>query len=223
MEKGIIYCATSPSNKKYYGYSSLELEERKTKHKYSFLKGRKCSFYFAIKKYGWENISWKIIEEHICSSKKELHNLLCEREIYWINKDKTYIKEYGYNMTKGGDGGLGVILSEETKKNMSISKMGNTNNNGKKREKGRTTYRKGKHLEDEMIKKYGEIEGKKKAEEWIKKMKDAKKGKKLSDSHILNIKTNSKKGIPRSEETKNKIKEAWKRGDYNNRKTILKK
>jgi bisphosphoglycerate-dependent phosphoglycerate mutase len=56
MVNGIIYCAISPSNKKYYDYSSLKFEERKTKHRYSFLKGRKCSFYSAIQKYGWENI-----------------------------------------------------------------------------------------------------------------------------------------------------------------------
>jgi DNA invertase Pin-like site-specific DNA recombinase len=31
--KGIIYCVTSPSKKKYYGYSSLSLEDRKTKHR----------------------------------------------------------------------------------------------------------------------------------------------------------------------------------------------
>jgi len=125
--KGIIYCATSPSGKKYYGYSSLGFEERKIKHRYSFLKGRKCSFYSAIKKYGWEKILWELIEEHIADNKIELHKILCERETYWIDKDKTNLSEYGYNMTKGGDGGLGMILSEKAKKNISISKIGNTN------------------------------------------------------------------------------------------------
>lgn len=155
MVNGIIYCAISPSNKKYYGYSSLGFEERKTKHKYSFLKGRKCSFYFAIQKYGWENFKWELIETHSAEDKPKLHNILCERETYWINRDNTCNQEFGYNMTKGGDGGLGVILSDEARKNIALAKIGNTNNNGKRRAKGRTTYRKGTSLKDEMILKYG--------------------------------------------------------------------
>lgn len=175
--KGIIYCATSPSKKKYYGYTSLGLEDRRIKHKYSFLKGRNCSFYFALKKYGFESFLWESIEEYDLEDKKELHKILCEREIYWIEKDKTYLKEYGYNMTRGGDGGLGIILSKEARRNLSISKIGNTNNNGKRRAKGRTTYRKGTSLKDEMIKKYGEEEGIKRHTTWIQNMSKAKMGK----------------------------------------------
>lgn len=217
MIQGIIYCATSPSGKKYYGYSSLGFEERKIKHKYSFSKGRNCSFYSAIKKYGWDNISWNIVEKHIANDKKELHKILCERETYWINKDKTNLPEYGYNMTKGGDGGLGVILSEEAKKNISLSKIGNTNNNGKRRAKGRTTYRKGLSHKDELIKKYGEEEGIKRAQNWVQRMAEAKKEKSLSESHKLNI-GKSRKGHEVTQETRDKIHQAWERGAFKNRK-----
>jgi hypothetical protein len=43
-------------------------------------------------------------------SKEELKNLLDKREIYWIEKDKTFIFEnnFGYNMTKGGKSSLGT-------------------------------------------------------------------------------------------------------------------
>ena len=50
--------------------------------------------YMAMKKYGRENFSFKIIEE--CSE-----NELKEKEIYWISYYDSYNK--GYNATKGGD------------------------------------------------------------------------------------------------------------------------
>lgn len=174
MVNGIIYCAISPSNKKYYGYSSLNLEIRKQRHKYKFLKNKISRFYTAIKKYGWDNFKWDIIENHIAENKKELKDILCEREKYWIAKDKTTSKEFGYNMTDGGDGTLGFTMSEkqrlEISKNMALVMIGNTNNNGKRRAKGRTTYRKGSSLRDEMIRKYGEEEGVKRHKIWLQNM-----------------------------------------------------
>jgi hypothetical protein len=41
MFTGIIYCAISPSNKKYYGFSLKTLEERKQKHFLNMLAGSK--------------------------------------------------------------------------------------------------------------------------------------------------------------------------------------
>lgn len=190
--KGIIYCATSPSSKRYYGYSSLTLEERKINHLERVKRGNKCRFFTAIRKYGEENFIWEIIEEHFAENKKDLHEILSLREKFWIQKEKTYLREYGYNMTLGGDGRLGSEMSEETKKNL-ISKL-----------TGRTTERKGKTLKEEMIFKYGEEDGIKRYEIWIQKMRDAKLNKKLSETHKENISKNSRRF--QSEETRNKIK-----------------
>lgn len=156
MLEGIIYCAISPSTKKYYGYT-LNLSGRKRRYIKALKKGDKTRFYDALRKYGIENFSWNIIEYHYRENKQDIHNILCEREIYWIEKDKTYLPEFGYNMTHGGDGRLGSIMSEETKVNL-IKKL-----------TGRTTERKGKSLKQEMVEKYNE-NGLEKYNKWIEKL-----------------------------------------------------
>lgn len=57
--------------------------------------------YKAMKKYGINNFCYEIIE------KVDDNSILCEREIYWINKLRTYVgfkNCAGYNATLGGDG-----------------------------------------------------------------------------------------------------------------------
>lgn len=111
--KGVIYCAISPSNKKYYGYT-INLEQRKKWHyEHAFFKNSEKYFSKALRKHGFDNFTWYIIEEHERDTKIELHAILCEREIYWILKDKTYLPEFGYNMTRGGDGVLGYKFTKE--------------------------------------------------------------------------------------------------------------
>lgn len=67
----------------------------------------------AIKKYGRIHFTLDILDK--CTSESELN----QKEIYWIEKLNT-VKE-GYNLTLGGDGGL---LSEETKKKISVARLG---------------------------------------------------------------------------------------------------
>jgi len=50
MFNRIIYCATSPSNKKYYGMTSKSLEERKAKHISNMMSGSSLLFYNALRK-----------------------------------------------------------------------------------------------------------------------------------------------------------------------------
>ncbi len=80
--------------------------------------GSKRKFYNAIKKYGWENFIYGIIEE--CDS-----NTLLQREMYYIKKYGTF--KCGYNSTLGGDGKSGWKHTEETKGKIAKS------NTGKKR------------------------------------------------------------------------------------------
>lgn len=54
-------------------------------------------FYNACKKYGFNNFSFEVLE---FTEKDKLN----EKEIYYIEQYKTNITEFGYNMTKGGDG-----------------------------------------------------------------------------------------------------------------------
>lgn len=75
----------------------------------------------AIKKYGWRNIKHEIIAERLTK------NEACSLEIKLIEVLNTTNKLYGYNITGGGQGTTGRLLSEESKRLISIK------NTGKKR------------------------------------------------------------------------------------------
>jgi group I intron endonuclease len=97
--KGVIYCIVClKTNKKYIGQTRQEFEKRLYQHEIDSRR-RKNYFYNSIRKYGWENFIWGIIEE--CEV-----NLLNEREKYWIQYYKTHIYEYGYNTELGGTDGV---------------------------------------------------------------------------------------------------------------------
>jgi len=54
--------------------------------------------YNAIQKYGWENVEHILLEEGLTAE------MAAEREKYYIALYKTNEKEYGYNLTYGGEG-----------------------------------------------------------------------------------------------------------------------
>lgn len=102
--KYFIYCATSPSNKKYIGITK-DFDLRKINHHYRSKFG-KTKFVDAIKKHGFENIKWEILFEvnswlEACTLEQEL-----------ILKYNTI--NNGYNMTEGGEGIQGYKHSQET-------------------------------------------------------------------------------------------------------------
>lgn len=96
---GLIYMATNTVNgKSYIGLTMGTLENRKKGHIKSLSdKNINTKFKKALKKYGVDNFIWNVLEDSI-------NNLdeLFAREIYYIDKYKTFYK--GYNMTLGGDG-----------------------------------------------------------------------------------------------------------------------
>ena len=76
-------------------------------------------FYNAIKKYGWDNFSHKILFIIECETKEELVFWLDEWEKYYIEKYDSFYN--GYNSTAGGGNG---IRSEETKRKLSEALKG---------------------------------------------------------------------------------------------------
>jgi len=110
-----LYCHTTPSGKRYVGITSLKPSKR-----WRYGSGYKDSpyFYKAIKKYGWENIKHDIIFTDL--SKSEAIRL----EIEYIAKYKTRDKRFGYNMTGGGEGHLGVPMTEEHKEKLRLLMTG---------------------------------------------------------------------------------------------------
>jgi len=115
LKLGIIYCAKFPNGKKYYGKTKNSLESRIKKHYRD--SNDNLLFHKALIKYN-DSILWSVIEQ-------TTYENLNEREIYWIEQDKTYLRKNGYNLTKGGDGGdtfSNKKHSEKTKQKMSNSR-----------------------------------------------------------------------------------------------------
>jgi group I intron endonuclease len=101
--KGVIYCYHCISTgKKYIGQTLFE-KRRKSYHKCCWEK-IDTKFYRAVRKYGWENFIYGIVEEF----DKEFLN---EMEILYIEKFNSF--KDGYNSTMGGEGHYGRIVSED--------------------------------------------------------------------------------------------------------------
>lgn len=113
----IVYKHTSPSNKVYIGITKQKPYKR-WKYGYGYDDSQPL-IKKAIQKYGWNNIRHEILYNNL--TKKEAE----QKEIELIAFYKSNQKEYGYNIQSGGISGENT--SEETKKKMSISKLGDKN------------------------------------------------------------------------------------------------
>lgn len=98
MKTGSIYIIKNKINEKVYvGQTTMSVRERYMAHmKPSTVKGRTYKLYNAIRKYGYDNFYYEILEQCIP------FELLDTREIEYIEKFNSYHK--GYNSSKGGDG-----------------------------------------------------------------------------------------------------------------------
>ncbi len=96
----LIYKASFPNGKVYIGQTTQTLENRKYQHKRDAIDlNRKSPFFFAIRKYGWENVEWEIIEEGEFTTEE-----LDKKEIYYISFYHSCVKDEncnGYNVLKG--------------------------------------------------------------------------------------------------------------------------
>ena len=117
-----VYMHTSPSGKRYIGITCQDVAKRwgsvgqgYTRCKY---------FYRTITKYGWDSITHEVVytgltEEEAKQSEKDL-----------IIAYKTRSPLYGYNLTDGGDGACGCIVSAETRAKLSAANKGKQNSLG---------------------------------------------------------------------------------------------
>jgi group I intron endonuclease len=154
-----IYKATNNVNGKVYIGFDSKWPKRQKAHK-------TCKdntvFYNAIRKYGWEAFSWEIIYQS-----KDKDHTLKEMEPHFIKEfDTFYTNDKGYNMTSGGDGIIGLVITEEHRKKLSIANKGN------------------KHTEETKRKIAEAGKGRTQSEEGKKRISDAQKGKKHTKEQI---------------------------------------
>ena len=112
-----VYIHTNKyNNKVYIGITSRNPTDRWGVNGYKYHEDQPV-FYRAIKKYGWDNFDHIIFADHLTEDEaKHMEILLIA--LYKSNCTKYKNPEYGYNMTDGGDGSAGRVLSEETRQKM---------------------------------------------------------------------------------------------------------
>lgn len=122
-ENGHLYVILFPNGKRYFGVSS-SIRARVKKHKTQANTGNEKPLYRALRKYGWENIQFKVLQSGLMSSMKKL-------EILRIKRYKTCILDhgsiYGYNITRGGEGTNGYQHTSEWKAEQSKRSKGDRN------------------------------------------------------------------------------------------------
>lgn len=118
-----VYCHISPDGKKYVGFTGIPLKTRFGNGKH-YSKNSKIGR--AIEKYGWDNFQHVILESGL--SKEEAS----QKEEYYIKMYNTMDDRFGYNIATGGIHGkiYGRVLSDETKKKISISNTGKNKRQG---------------------------------------------------------------------------------------------
>ena len=115
MENYTIYKHTSPSGKVYIGQTRQDVKKRWC-NGYGY--ATSPHFDRAIKKYGWNNIQHEIIATGL--TKKEANWL----EQYLISYYHSNEGQYGYNITRGGDGSNGRLITKEERARISESNKG---------------------------------------------------------------------------------------------------
>lgn len=188
MDNYTVYMHISPSGKRYIGITC-----RKPKHRWNNGKGYEGNkyFYSAINKYGWDNFEHIIIAKGLDGETAKWLEIELIKEWYTTNKN------YGYNITLGGEGGNGYKHTEEFKKRMSERRGKNNPNYGKpltvdhKRKiseanRGKNNPNYGKHLPEETKKKMSEAKkGKVCSEEVKRKISKTQKGKYIGENNPM--------------------------------------
>ena len=182
-EVGIIYGWYNTKNDKWYIGQTIHPEARFKSHIYFATRIKNSNhFYRAIRKYGLDNFVYCVLEENV------LFENLNMREMDWIEYYDSFYN--GYNLTLGGGGAKGVILSKEARRKISES------------HKGKPAWNSGKH---------GIY-----SEETLKKLSKAFKGRKAWNSGKTNIYSEetlrkiSQSNTNPSEETRRRLSESHK-------------
>lgn len=234
-----VYCILNKINGKVYIGKTNNIKRRFKKHilaangdKWE----RQCAVHHALHKYGINNFTFSIIQQFINETD------CFESEKYWIKYFNSNVKQFGYNLTEGGEGASGMRHSDEARQKMREKATG--------RKHGPETIEKLKqrpqslpgtkpaNLEELQLLNIGRVH----TEEARKNMSEARIGMKFSEEHCKNISKAQKGkfvgenspswGLKRTEEFKNlsrgsnnkqaklsekqvlEIRKKYKRGEY---------
>ena len=143
-----VYAIVNKVNNKFYIGSSGHILRRFRQHKIDLKNNINHSYYLqrAVNKHGIENFEFKIIEIILDSTK------LKEREQYWLDFYKPYLREYGYNTNPKSDDWTGTKHRPETIEKIKLVKANISDETRKRMSesmKGRPAHFKGKHHTDE--------------------------------------------------------------------------
>lgn len=195
---GIIYLAKNIKNSKVYiGKTMFTLDKRRQEHKNCAFNigGRDSNTYFynAIRKYGWDNFVWRVLDIGIPEELSYLEQL-------YIEMFGSSFEALGYNTTEGGDG---VILNERGRLKIKQSHLNRS-----------------KEVYEKIAKKN---RGKKRTEESKKRMRDSHLGRKLTEEHRKNISKANKGKHHHiySDESKKKMSDSHKGKPALNKKKVL--
>jgi len=94
---GVVYQLEFPNGKVYIGITT-RFKRRMGEHRNGANYEDGHAVRRAIKKYGWANVKVTILEGGIAD-----RELLKEREVHWIQEKASTVREWGYNLTAGGD------------------------------------------------------------------------------------------------------------------------
>lgn len=94
-----IYCIKNLINGKVYIGKSTDVKKRWETHKKNASKSINRRLYDSMNKYGYDNFIVDVIDESDCEIS------INDKERYYIKLNNSNLKEFGYNMTDGGDGG----------------------------------------------------------------------------------------------------------------------
>ena len=120
---GIYKIENLMNHKIYYG-SSTNLKKRLRDHRCELRKNKHCNIHLqnAWNLYGENAFTFDIVEEF---NEGEIDNReLRNKETFYIQENKTYIDEFGYNNIPGGIGTLNLHCSENKRKKNSESNKG---------------------------------------------------------------------------------------------------
>ena len=114
----VIYKLTNIITGKVYIGKTVNLKNRLNQHFSRRISSCRL-LHRAILKHEYHNFDISLLARDIKND-----NLINELERFWIKEYSANNREFGYNLTEGGDGCIGIIVSQEARKKMSVAKLG---------------------------------------------------------------------------------------------------